>query len=284
MAWSKDVITWEENNYLCLSVPFTWLLPKAKAICLSNPNSNIAVGGPAVKLMPEYLSKYADIEPFIPSEWPLRKHNIEATRTSISCPNSCSFCLISRIEGEFRELQEFPPGRIIQDNNFFACSNEHIYKVVELIKDIKNIDFQGIDPARVTDEKIELIKSLSIESIKMGYDGEYERDEVFHALSLFEKHKIPKSKILLYCLINYGETKQEAISKLDMIKDRGYLPFAARYQPFNTLKFNEYVHPNWTHKELVDFCRYWNRQSWFGGITYNEYLSGPKPKFQNSLF
>ena len=50
------------------------------------------------------------------------------TFTSRGCNNQCPPCEAWRREGPLREDKNFPPGWIIQDNNLFQCSKDHIYK------------------------------------------------------------------------------------------------------------------------------------------------------------
>lgn len=282
--WSKDIVTWEENGYLCISIPFTWLLPKGRDICLNNPHKSIAVGGPAVRIIPEYLSTYAEIEPFIPNSLPLNKHNPLATRTSFGCPNGCSFCLTNKIEGEFRELNTWNIAPIIIDNNFLACSNSHIEQVCDSIKELKNIDFQGIDPLRVTAYNAKILASVKPSYLRIGYDSDNEKEIVWHAVDVLRANGNSKKSIFIYCLINYGETIEQANNRLLECKNKGYTCFAMRYQPPDTLKKDSYIHPNWNNNTLKDFCRYWNRQSWFGGITWDQYKNRSfNLKYQSKL-
>ena len=96
-AWQKGVMTWREQDALCISVPFTWLLGEARGICYRHPNERIVAGGPAVRLMPDYLADVAEIETLLPSD-PLRRANPDASRTTCGCPNSCAFCGVRRFE------------------------------------------------------------------------------------------------------------------------------------------------------------------------------------------
>ena len=92
MEWRKDVVTWKEQGCLCMSIPFTWLLPEARAIALSNPNERIVVGGAGVRLMPEYVKSWAEIETITPETPVIKRHNPAATHTTYGCPMHCEFC------------------------------------------------------------------------------------------------------------------------------------------------------------------------------------------------
>ena len=92
--WAKDVIFWALNRTLYLSVPFTFMLPRARELAQSWKGPVIA-GGPAVYIQPDYVKDFAkigyseDVEPISP----LAMHNPLATYTTRGCPNNCSFCL-----------------------------------------------------------------------------------------------------------------------------------------------------------------------------------------------
>lgn len=64
--WRKDVASWRMGKALYLSVPFTWLLPKARQQAQEHKGPVFA-GGPAVDLMPDVLADVADIGGGVPS-------------------------------------------------------------------------------------------------------------------------------------------------------------------------------------------------------------------------
>src|SRR3972149_8860219 len=55
--WPKTIFHWRDNGTLNVSVPFTWMLPDAVAFCRAHSyTSRVRIGGPAVSLMPEYVT------------------------------------------------------------------------------------------------------------------------------------------------------------------------------------------------------------------------------------
>lgn len=284
MAWSKNIVSWYENGYLCLSVPFTWLLPKARGIALSHPNERIAIGGPAVKILPEYASTFAEIEPFQP-KGVLQRHNHEATRTSIGCPNGCWFCYVRTISGEFHTFDEWPLGRIICDDNFLAGGYAHVKSACSKLKGIEKLDFQGIDPALLTHETAKLIAELNPKAIHIGWDSESETDCVWDAISTWKAAGGKKDVLRIYVLINAGETPTQAEERMMRLQKENILGTAMRYQK-PTLKKNEYLSSKWTEHEIRRFCRYWNKSTFFRGVKYSEYAGNsyiPPPKSQLKL-
>ena len=65
--WRKGIAQWQVNGTLYLSVPFTWLLPKAHALAVAHQGP-VQAGGPAVQLMPDYLAKVATVNQPCPDE------------------------------------------------------------------------------------------------------------------------------------------------------------------------------------------------------------------------
>ena len=121
MSWVADIVEWLENDVAYISVPFTWNLPKTYSRCVwwKQLGHLRVVGGPAVRLMPDYLKGVAMIGGDMDALW---RHNPEATFTSRGCIRKCGFCAVPRIEGDLRELSTWEPKPIICDNNLLACS------------------------------------------------------------------------------------------------------------------------------------------------------------------
>ena len=58
-GWAKGIVSWRFEGWWCQSVPFTWLLPAAARFAMLH--EPCIVGGPAAKLMPEYIGQWAEI-------------------------------------------------------------------------------------------------------------------------------------------------------------------------------------------------------------------------------
>jgi len=279
---------WQEQGAMCLSVPFTWLLHEARGICLAHPTKRIVVGGPAIRLMPKYLADLPNVEmeTIQPSKPPLQRANPDASRTTLGCPNRCPFCGVNTIEGPYRELKDWPPLPLLCDSNFLACSDTHFDYTIDRLKQAKlrYVDFnQALWAKGLTKHRAGRLAELPIRP-RFAWDRPEEEDDVFRAIELMVKAGIPKSRhMAVLCLVGYNETPQDALYRMETLKSRGLLGFAMRYQPLDTLKINEYCPPQWDPQELKDFCRYWNRQSWLGGITYEEYRARQYDKRQLSM-
>ena len=121
--WSKKNISWTWSGDLYQSIVFTWNLPAAKNEAREwrarHKSGKIFIGGPAARLMPEYITwgLLRDITTFDV----LSFHNPLATFTTRGCIRKCKFCAVPIIEPEFKELNNCKLAPIIYDNNFTAA-------------------------------------------------------------------------------------------------------------------------------------------------------------------
>lgn len=293
-AWRKGVMTWREQGALCISVPFTWLLGEARGICYQHPNERIVAGGPAVRLISDYLADVAEIETLVPSD-PLRRANPDASRTTLGCPNSCAFCGVWRIEGEYRELRDWRPAPILCDSNFLACSDAHFNRVIDTLKQahFAEVDFnQGLDANLLTKRRAERLAELPIRP-RFAWDTAADEAPVMAAIERLEAAGVPcRSSNLtntasapahIYCLIGWRESPEEALYRMETLRAQRLCGVAMRYQPLDALRKNAFCPPQWDPRELLRFTKFWNRQRWLGGLSYEEFCAGEKPAHQPTL-
>lgn len=270
-VWPKKAIDWIENGVAYVSVPFTWELPQAYSRCafLRAQGYWVRAGGPAVSLMPNYLTDVAEIGGEVNA---LPHHNPQATFTSRGCIRKCRFCAVPKIEGDLIELEEWEAKPIVCDNNLLACNKAHFDKVIDSLKGIPGIDFeQGLDARSLTEHHAIRIAELDLSLVRFAWDNIKSEQVVMRALKKILAVGIPKSKIRVYVLFNFNDTPEDALYRLQALKDMGIWPNPARFQPLDALKRNSYVAPGWTERELRRMMRYWYKQRWLGGISYDEY-------------
>lgn len=273
--WKKDVVILEEGSKIFISVPFTWLLPKAKQLYerYLSLGKDVEVGGPACRLMPDYLK-----ETRMKKRDFIQDHNFLATFTSKGCNRNCSFCGVARIEGKFRELKNFIPRPIICDSNFLMSSKKHFNKVIDSLKSLKGIDFnQGLDARLLTSEMASRIAELNIVKVRFVWDRIDNEKFVFKAIELVRKAGIPKNKISVYCLVGYKDSPRDALYRAKTLIAYGITrPFFMRFQPLNCLKKNKFIGGKWTGFELRRFLRYWNNLRITAPIPYDDFKINEK--------
>lgn len=272
-TWSKTFVEWIDGPIAYLSVVFTWDLPKAymRAVWLTEEGYQVKAGGPACLLMPDYLAGVAEVNGLGVDA--LQRHNPEATFTSRGCIRKCKFCAVPKIEGDLTELDHWEPKRLVCDNNLLACSRKHFDKVIDSLQGVEGVDFnQGLDARLLSQYHAERLAELDLPVIRLAWDSvKYER-QFWKAVACLHNAGIPKSRVRPYVLIGFDDDPEDALYRLQSLKDAGHLPLSPmRYQPLDALVKDEYVGPNWTDRELRRFMRYWFRQQYFSPIPFEEF-------------
>lgn len=272
MTWRKDIAPWRIGPTLYLSVPFTWLLPEARQMAEAHKGPVVA-GGPAVDLMPAYLRDVAKTgvrdAGFSPVP-PLLFHNPLATFTTRGCPNSCPFCAVPRIEGEFRELSEWDPRPVLCDNNLLAATWGHLKRVVDRLKVLPAVDFnQGLDARLFKQKHAWLFADLQRPKIRFAFDHPNMEGPVKDAVDLARTHGL--KDIGIYVLICYDETPEEAVHRLETVRSWGIWPNPMRFQPLDALAKNTHLGPGWTEFRVLRVMKYYSRLRWFKHIPFEEF-------------
>jgi len=152
------------------------------------------------------------------------------TITTRGCPNNCSFCLVPKREGKFRELT-IKPGFVINDNNILAASRAHFEGVCEMLRAQPRaaIFRGGLEAARLTDWHVDQLRGLRINELWFACDHPHALMPLKAALA-----KLPwlrREQKRCYVLVGHGdETPASAEARLLDVWDAGCLPFAQLYQ------------------------------------------------------
>ena len=142
---------WTIGNRAYVSVVFSWLINQAFQIAIWYRSQGYVVlsGGPAISRNTSIMRKVSDTDIDFPDA--IARHNPDATFTSRGCIRNCKFCIVPKIEGELKELDDFPVRPIVCDNNFLACSSAHFDNVIDKLKTLRDVDFnQGLDARLIT--------------------------------------------------------------------------------------------------------------------------------------
>jgi len=219
-----------------ISVTFTWDIKKAKylARCWED-KGKVKLGGIAIDGESD--------KPMVSGMY-LREG---ITITSRGCPNKCNFCLV---KNDLIELDEFPEGNIVQDNNFLACSKKHREKVYKMLRKQKQIEFKGgLESIRVNSEIAEELRTLRIKTLWLACDSPNRIKPLANAVNILKKFGFKRSHFYCFCLI--GKNIQEEENRLKEIWDIGCMPFAQLYRdPLNSINYS---------KEWKQFQRLWSR-------------------------
>lgn len=278
--WRKGIAQWQVNGTLYLSVPFTWLLPKAHALAVAHQGP-VQAGGPAVQLMPDYLAKVATVNQPCPEE-PLVRHNYLATFTTRGCPNQCGFCAVPKLEGDFRELAAWRLAPIICDNNLLAASRRHFDGVIDRLRALPWVDFnQGLEARLLRPSHVRRLAELRRVKIRFAFDHIDDEAAVADAIKLCREHGLKDFGV--YVLIGFDDTPDDALYRLEKVWGWKAAPFPMRYQPLDALAKNQYVAPGWSHRKLQDIMRCYSRSVFTGHIHLDDY-NPRQPSDLPSLF
>lgn len=270
--WHKGIVAWTHGGARYFSVVFSWHIYQAKQM-IRLEKRKCFVGGPAVYQMPHEFEGIAEICHAPPLE-PLLFHNPHATFTSRGCPRKCKFCTVPNIEGGLVELKTFRPAPVVCDNNFLACSNSHIERVVETLCHFDMVDFQGLDARLFNDWHARMLRRFKRAVLRFAFDYSGMEKETLRAVRLAQEHGF--KDIRIYVLLGFQDTPEDALYRLELVRSWGCLPTPQRYQPLDTKIKNSYVAPGWTSRWLMDVMRYYSRLNWLGHIPFEEYKAIPK--------
>jgi len=223
MNWPKGPTYWIQNRTLSVSIPFTWNLKEVfqRVNQLDFWWDNVLVGGPAVELQPDYFSELPHVQVGHSSLGVLQRVNPMATRTTLGCPNRCSFCAVPKIEGIFLELNKWPDKPIICDNNLLAASEQHLDRVFDRLERHTGVDFnQGLDFRRLTDHAIERLRRLKAPRVRLACDSKKDLVPWVEGYEKLRSGGIPKYWIHTYALIGWISDPAEAWTRCEVIDKR----------------------------------------------------------------
>lgn len=270
--WPKGPFYWEEDNYLYVSIPFTWSLPAVRErVQKKNLGlyEGVVVGGPALDLMPHYFDDLPYVA--VGSSYPgvLQKVHPLATRTTVGCVRKCPFCGIGKgkIEGgPFRELYDWPDLPVLCDNNLLAASEKHFDRVIErIVRRWPWADFnQGLDARLLTSWHADRLASIKTPIIRLALDAMGVTTIWEKAYACLREAGIAKSNISSYCLIAFTDTPEDAWRRCDWIERHGVAPLPMWYHALDQMEWNtvtlDQQKLGWTKDLRTDIMGYYYRR------------------------
>ena len=237
--WPKDITTWQDDRTGYMSIPFTWLLPKAQTIINQRELfvDRWFTGGPAVELDPDYLVGATIGEPMAGV---LQRVNPQATRTSLGCPKHCQFCAIGQrlIEPQRQELSDWPDLPIICDNNLLATSCDHFRRVMERLRHHNSCDIQGVDAAYVTPWHALWLARLRKPILRLAVDTDADMDVWGRAVECLLDHGVAKSHIRTYVLCGWDGSPEDDWRRCEFVESFGLKALPMWYHPLDAMEYN----------------------------------------------
>lgn len=241
--WPKKTTYWTEGRTLMASIPFTWELPKVLNYLHQRSFNweNAIVGGPAVELIPGFFNGLDYVEEGHDYPGVLQMVNPLATRTTLGCVRKCGFCAIGtgRIEGEYRELTDWPDLPMVSDNNLLAASKGHFDKVIDRLVKHGWADFnQGLDSRLLTDYHSSRLAEIKKPTIRLALDHMDYRDKWQECFDRLREAGIAKSNISSYCLVGFESDPKESWQRCEWIESHGIKSYPMWFHSLDQLKKN----------------------------------------------
>lgn len=210
-----------EADEVHVSCTFTWDLPEAHRLAQEWGRFYpvVKVGGPALG---------TPLGAFVPGRY--LKPGV--TFTTRGCNRRCPWCLVPGREGRLAEVQDFPDGWMVQDNNLLQAGREHILKVLAMLdRQRKAAVFSGGIQADLVDEWFaDQLCRIRVEAVFLAADTAQALRPLQRALGLLSF--LGQRKLRCYTLIGFGGEKiPDAEARLETVWDMGGMPFAQLYQP-----------------------------------------------------
>lgn len=241
-GWPRGPKSWIVDRVLYVSIPFTWNLPQVfKRLRNADIEFDSAVvGGPAVVLMPDYFKELAYVKTGGGCIGAMQLVNNRATKTTTGCPNKCGFCAVPKIEGYFRELEDWPDRPIICDNNLLAASIGHFDKIIDRLKKHDRPDFnQGLDARLLNIHHSKRLTELKRPIIRLALDNIKWTEDWLSAFGLLRCAGIALRSICSYALIGFDSDPGEAWARCQWIESYGVKAFPQWFHELDAMKANQ---------------------------------------------
>ena len=198
------------------------------------------VGGPAVRLMPEYLTGIDGVK-VDTGDMPgaLQRVNPAATKTTTGCIRRCAFCAVPKLEGPLVELDDWPDLPIITDNNLLGASQPHFDRVIDRLAKHGRADFnEGLDSRLLTKYHAKRLSEIKKPTIRLALDSMQYSEKWSVALDLLLSAGIAKSNIRSYALIGFDSDPVESWARCEWIENNGPLALPMWFHELDQMKPN----------------------------------------------
>lgn len=256
--WPKKTVYWIEDRTLYASIPFTWELDDVATRIQQQSFEwdQVVIGGPAVKLVPDVFThlNYVTIGDDYPGV--LQRINPRATRTTLGCVRDCDFCGVHQIEGDFRELADWPDLPVLCDNNLLAASDRHFDRVMERLQGHQNVEFSfGLDARLMTKSRAKQIAGLSLKKrgVRLALDHPSYAAKWVQAVDMLLEAGVAKRNLASFILVGFATGPVEAWARCEFVERHGVRALPVWFHTLDAFQKNIVTvnqhHLGWTDYE-----------------------------------
>jgi len=290
--WVGGYAEWIEGDTAYLSVAFTWKLDHAfmRALSFRALGHKVRVGGPALfqAKMQHELVELEGVQ--VGGDYPdaIARHNPAATVASRGCPEGCSFCIVTPMEGaEFTLIPDFPVRPVLCDNNLSALPPEYQDYIIRRYQEagVPLLDANsGFEPKTFTPDIYERWKPLVNAGggpWRFAYDemhgphGIVERREVLRVMRMLADEPAKRKRV--YVLIG-NEPFADCMQRIQEVIDHGCEPHVQPVMKLVALSRDElWIRHDWNEQLLRDVARWANQWVW-RKAPFREYVRSARSK------
>lgn len=185
------------------------------------------------------------------------------------CPRGCGFCHVAAKEGrcsyKVADLDEFWKGQkkiVLSDPNILACP-DHKDLLQQLADSKATVEFnQGLDIRMITDENLELLRTVKLQQIHFAFDRWEDKDIIEPKLRAFKEatgYDRGKGKVMVYILVNFDTTLEQDLYRIQLCRELNFAPYPMIYDK---------EHRDPIYRKLQRWCNNW---VFWGVPTFDEY-------------
>jgi len=204
--------------------------------------------------------------------------------TTRGCIRNCKFCVVPQKEGGIRavgDLLEIWDTKakevVLYDNNILAMPEHFAYICSQARENKICIDFnQGLDHRLLTQEVVDILKSISHHEYRFAFDHPSLVKTVDRAIGLLQANGI--NRCSWYVLVGFDTTLDEDLFRLNYLRDRNQIAFVQRYRK-DGVKVDIKK-----QRQLTALARWANQHHIYRGMTWEQFLKHPENKGYAQLF